>query len=291
MQETIKIMIADLTFDCRTDGDKENELVIFLHGWPETSYMWKKLMSDFSKNGFYCVAPNLRGYSQGACPEEIEQYSLDKLANDVLGIFKFFNKSKFHLVGHDWGAIIGWKLVHDNQDKILSWTGISVPHPNAFSKAMVTDREQIKMSEYVKHFQTPIIPEEQIRKNDFKMLKQLWKNCTAVEIDDYLKVFSNPKQLTASLNYYRSNYDFLKNASKNKTLGSINVPTLFIWGNKDMAIGKYSVSESHQYMKNDYDFLELNSGHWLIQTKYNELKTAISQHILKNKTVPNNGYK
>ena len=282
MQETIKIKIDNLIFDCRTDGRKENELVIFLHGWPETSYMWKRLMSDFSKNGFYCVAPNLRGYSKDACPEEMEQYSLDKLANDVLDIFKFFNKSKFHLVGHDWGALIGWKLVHDNQDKILSWTGISVPHPQAFAKAMAIDKEQIKKSEYVKNFQTPFLPEKQIIKDDFSLLRQLWKNCTTDEINDYLKVFSNPKQLTASLNYYRSNYDFLKDATKNQTLGNINVPTLFIWGNKDIAIGRYAVSESHQFMKSDYEFLELNSGHWLIQTEYNELKTAIRRHISKN---------
>lgn len=283
MQEILKIKIDNLIFDCRTDGDRENELVIFLHGWPETSSMWKKLMSSFSKDGFYCVAPNLRGYSKDACPEGKEYYSLDKLANDVLGIFKFFNKSKFHLVGHDWGAIIGWKLAHDNQEKILSWTAISVPHPQAFGKAMVMDEEQIKMSQYVKSFQSPSLPEKQIKKDNFKMLRKLWKNSNADEIEDYLQVFRNPKQLTASLNYYRSNYNLLRRASKEEILGDINVSSLFIWGNKDLAIGSYSVNESHQYMKNDYEFLELDSGHWLIQTNYQELEKAICNHIIKNK--------
>ena len=37
-------------------------------------------------------------------------------------------------------------------------------------------------------------------------------------------------------------------------------------------------------MKNDYTFLELDSGHWLIQTMYNELKKAITEHILKDKS-------
>ncbi|MEM7485634.1 MAG: alpha/beta hydrolase [Bacteroidota bacterium] len=284
MEATIKIKIDDLTFDCRTDGDKENELVIFLHGWPETSYMWKKLMFSFSKNGFYCAAPNLRGYSKGACPKGKEQYSLAKLAKDVLDISKHLNKSKFHLVGHDWGALIGWQLVHDNPDNILSWTGISVPHPQAFGKAMVTDKEQIKMSEYVQSFQVPTLPEKHIRKDNFKMLRRLWENCKTEEIDDYLSVFSSPKQLTASINYYRSNYKLLRNAAENQILGDITVPTLFIWGNKDIAIGSYSVGESHQYMKNDYEFMELNSGHWLIQTNYDELEKAISKHVAKYKS-------
>lgn len=283
MQETLKIKIGSLTFDCRAHGDTENELVIFLHGWPETSYMWKRLMSSLSEKKFYCVAPNLRGYSKEACPLAIEEYSLDKLAKDVLGIFEFFNKPNFHLVGHDWGALIGWKLAHDHQDKILSWTGISVPHPQAFGKAMVMDEEQIKLSRYVKNFQTPNLPEEQIRKDDFKIVRKLWENCTADEIEDYLKVFSNPKQLTATLNYYRSNYKLLKTAAKNRILGDIHVPTLFIWGNKDIAIGSYSVGEHHQYMKNEYEFLELNSGHWLIQTNYQELKKSITNHVTRNK--------
>ncbi len=282
MKETIQIKIDDLTFDCRTDGDKENELVIFLHGWPETSYMWKKLMSHFSKNGFYCVAPNLRGYSKNACPKGKKHYSLDKLSKDVLGISNFLNKSKFHLVGHDWGAAIGWKVVHDHQDRILSWTGISVPHLQAFGKAIVVDMEQSKMSQYIKDFQLSYLPESRIRKDDFKILKKLWKNSESNEIDNYLEVFKNPKQLTASLNYYRSNYKLLKSAATKQILGDINVPTLFIWGNKDIAIGSYAVSESHQYMKNEYEFLELDSGHWLIQTKYQELKKVITKHIMKN---------
>lgn len=283
MEKIKKIKIDQFTFDCRTNGNKEDELVIFLHGWPETSYMWKKLMSSISKEGFYCAAPNLRGYSKEACPKEIEQYSLDKLANDVIGIFKSFNKPNFHLVGHDWGALIGWKLAHDHQDKILSWTGISVPHPQSFGKAMVMDEEQIKMSQYVKNFQIPHLPEEQIRKDDFKILRKLWEHCPVDQIEDYLKVFSEPNQLTATLNYYRSNYKLLKSAVKTEILGNIYVPTLFIWGKKDMAIGSTSVDENHQYMKNEYEFLELDSGHWLLQTKYQELEEAITNHITRNR--------
>jgi pimeloyl-ACP methyl ester carboxylesterase len=283
MRETIKIKIENLIFDCRTDGDKENELVIFLHGWPETSHMWKKLMSGLSEKGFYCVAPNLRGYSKEACPKGKKHYGLDQLTEDVLNISKFMNKSKFHLVGHDWGAAIGWKVVHDHPENILSWTGISVPHLQAFGKAMVVDSEQGKMSQYIKNFQLPYLPEMQIRKNDFSILKRLWKHSEPNEVDDYLEIFRNPKQLTASINYYRSNYKLLKNAAKDRILGDIHVPTLFIWGTKDVAIGAYSVGESHRYMKNDYEFIALDSGHWLVQTNYQELKKAITRHIDRNR--------
>ncbi len=283
MQETIKIKIDRLIFDCRAVGNKENELVLFLHGWPETSHMWKKLMLRFSKNGFYCIAPDLRGYSKDACPKGKKHYHLDKLAKDVLDISKFLNKPKFHLVGHDWGAAIGWKVVHDHKDSILSWSAISVPHLQAFGKAIVVDQEQNKMSQYIKHFQLPFLPEITIRKNDFRLFKKLWKHSDSSEINEYLRVFRNPKQLTASINYYRSNYKLLKKASKSQILGDIHVPTLFIWGNRDVAIGYYAIGEGHQYMKSDYEFLELDSGHWLIQTNYQELEAAITKHVIRNR--------
>lgn len=78
------------------------------------------------------------------------------------------------------------------------------------------------------------------------------------------------------LNYYRANNSLAKRAGSELILGDINVPTLFIWGNKDVAIGPVAVSNGHKYMKGEYKFLELEAGHWLIQTNYAEIKDAIS---------------
>lgn len=282
MLNTIELKIGDLVFDCRVDGNQESELVILLHGFPETSHMWINLMKDFSDMGFYCVAPNLRGYSKGACPKGVNHYSLDKLAKDVIEIARYFKKSKFHLVGHDWGAAIGWKVVHDHQSEILSWTALSVPHLQGFGTAIVKDDQQRKMSQYIRSFQWPVLPEKKIKKNDFELFRKLWKNSDSDEISDYLTVFRNRNQLTAAINYYRSNYKLLRKAVKGRILGDIHVPTLFIWGNKDLAIGSVSVDNSHQYIKNNYQYIELDTGHWLIQTKYDELRDSILKHIKDN---------
>lgn len=277
-----EIKIGDLEFDCLTSGEPKDPLVLFLHGWPESSYMWKRLMTELSERRFYCVAPDLRGFSKNACPKGKENYALDLLVKDVLDMAHFMDKAQFHLVGHDWGAAIGWKLVHDFKDRILSWTGISVPHIQAFGKAIVLDQEQIKMSQYIRNFQWPLLPERSLRKDDFKIFRKLWKHADSEEVYHNLSIFKNPRQLTASIHYYRSNYKALKAAAKTSILGDIHVPTLFIWGSKDLAISSYAVGESHQYMKNDYEYIELDAGHWLIQTRYDLLKDAITKHIVKN---------
>lgn len=276
-----QIKINDLEFDCRVSGDQQNELVILLHGFPETSHMWIELMNTLTSMGLFCVAPNMRGYSKNACPKGVKNYKIKYLVQDIVDIANSFHKDKFHLIGHDWGAVIGWNIVHDYKERIISWTGLSVPHIEAFFKALETDKEQQQKSSYIKLFSLPFIPEMRIRKNDFEKFRNLWKNSTPEEVTDYLSVFRNKKSLTAALNYYRAN------VGKGKTtpIGNIKIPTLFIWGNKDLAIGGVSVENGHQYMKGDYTYKEVNGGHWLMQTNYTEVTTAITEHISKYKTV------
>jgi len=273
------IQINNLGFDCRVSGNKEHELVILLHGFPESSFMWVDLMKDISPLKFYCIAPNMRGYSKNACPKGKKYYTLDKLSQDILDIVNAVGKKQFHLIGHDWGAVVGWKIVHDQPGSILSWTAMSVPHIKAFSDAMINDEDQQKRSRYVKNFQIPFLPEMNIRKNDFKLFRKLWKSSSVEEVEENLSIFRNKSALTASLNYYRANYKMFRN----NNLGNINVATLFIWGKHDLAIGAVGVENSHQFMKAYYKFLKLDAGHWLIQTKYQEIKTEILEHLLKFK--------
>lgn len=281
MTSTININIRNLVFDGITTGNAENELILLLHGFPESAYMWRNLMQDLAEEGFYCVAPNLRGYSKDACPKGKKQYSLDKLAKDIADIADALGKPTFHLIGHDWGAGVGWQVVHDYQDRIISWTGMAVPHLQAFGRTIMEDPDQKKRSGYIRMFQLPFIPEMRIRKNNFKILTTLWKESEPDEVEANLEIFKNPQQLTAALNYYRGNYKLLKKAPKERILGDIHVPTLFVWGKHDVAIGPTCVNEGHQYIKGDYEYLELDAGHWLIQTQYDTLKENILKHINK----------
>lgn len=279
-----KIPIENLEFDCRVSGNEQNELILFLHGFPETSIMWEKLMGKFSSLGFYCIAPDMRGYSKNACPKGVKNYTLKKLGQDILNLADAVGKNKFHLVGHDWGAGIGWYVVFNNHDRILSWTGLSVPHMSAFGKAIRLDKDQQKRSRYIKGFLLPLLPEMMLRQNNFQKFKRLWAHSSPEEVENYLSVFRKKKSLTAALNYYRANIG----KSNNDRVGDIEAPTLFIWGQNDFAIGSFAVESGHKYMKGPYTFLALHGGHWLIQTNYPEVETAVITHISSYSDIPNN---
>ncbi|MEX0314264.1 MAG: alpha/beta fold hydrolase, partial [Allomuricauda sp.] len=183
-------------------------------------------MDYLASNGFYCIAPDMRGYSKGACPKGTKNYTMHKLKGDILNIADVLGITKFHLIGHDWGSFIGWNIVYHNPEKVISWTALSVPHNKAFAKAYKTDPIQQKKSRYVKLFLLPFVSEYKIRKNDFKGFRRLWKNSSELEVENYLSVFRRKSSLTAALNYYRANLG----RKKMKPIGNIETPTLFIWG-------------------------------------------------------------
>ena len=270
-----QVTIGALTFDCRVSGKPGGECVRLLHGVPETSIMWAGLMEQLSKQGYYCIAPDMRGYSKDACPAGKRHYALGFLVQDILELAGHFGQKRFHLIGHDWGAAVGWHLVHANPGRVLTWTALSVPHPGAFARAYKTDREQHRMSRYIRWFVLPWLPEIYLGRNDLAIFRRLWKRSGPEELANYLSVFRRRRCLTGALNYYRANLGRRQRAP----LGPVRNPTLFIWGKRDMTIGQAAALSKHKYMEGPYTFLPLEGGHWLIQSNFSEVARAISEHL------------
>ena len=98
--------------------------VILLHGFPETSAMYNDMLPSLAAAGFQVVAFDQRGYSPGARPEDMDAYTADKLVADVYAVAAAVGFEEFHLVGHDWGAVVGWVLVFDDTSKVKSWSAL-----------------------------------------------------------------------------------------------------------------------------------------------------------------------
>ena len=269
------VSVDEFTFNCRVSGmENDGEAVILLHGFPETSRMYYDLIPVLVSEGFKVVAPDQRGYSPGARPSKISDYSIDKLSQDVLNIADAFQFEKFHLIGHDWGSAVGWVTVAFHSERVISWTALSVPHLDAFFEAMNNNSEQQRKSQYIKFFKKPILPEFYFSIFGYKYLRDIWRKSSKEEIEKYLEVFKQKGALKASLNWYRAN---MKNDVK--SIGDIAAPTLIVYGLKDMAIGEKSVDESEKYLKGDYKIEKLETGHWLIQESFEAVSKSIINHL------------
>ncbi|MBC8196877.1 MAG: alpha/beta hydrolase [Candidatus Marinimicrobia bacterium] len=268
----------EYTFTCRIGGlENAKETIILLHGFPETSRMWQEFIKLLDDNGFRVIAPDQRGYSPGARPSQISDYSIEKLSKDIIDIADAFKLKSFHLIGHDWGSAVGWQVVANNPRRVLTWSALSVPHLDAFIKSIANNSEQQKKSEYIKFFKKPILPEIYFKICFYKNLKKIWNQSTSAEINSYLEIFKQKNALKSALNWYRANFNEAQDI-----IGEITTPTLIVYGLNDMAIGEDSVDNSIQFLKGKYKIEKLNAGHWLIQEAYNEFSEAILNFINDN---------
>lgn len=276
-----EISIVEITtsknysFKCRIGGSPSaHKVIILLHGFPETSRMWERSMNYFISKGFYVLAPDQRGYSAGARPNNIDEYTIDKLANDIILISKKLKIKNFHLVGHDWGAAVGWYLTAKKPKKIKSFTSLSVPHLNAFSNSLKNNYEQIFKSYYMFIFQIQGLSEFLLRLFNFKLFRSIWDKHEIDEIKSYFKTFEEKNALKSSLNWYRAS-----RFNKILKIEDIMVPTLLIYGERDKYLGRYAIDRTRKYVKGPYKLKIINASHWLIQECFHEVVEEILEHI------------
>ena len=275
-----QIAANGMAFRCRECPGK-GEPVILLHGFPETSHLWLALMQRLGGDGYRCLAPDQRGYSAGARPEGAQHYRYIDLAGDVLAIATAWGVDRFHLVGHDWGAACGWAVAAIAPERLLSWSALSVPHMAAFGRAMRSDPQQQHKSRYIGLFQQPGAAEAFFAASDYAALVAVWNHSAPEQVQDYLTVFTQPGALTAALNWYRGSRG-LDPDDPHVVFGAVATPTLLIWGNQDVAIGRKAVEDTKAFMTGPYRFVELHAGHWLVQEAPDQVAHEIATHLARN---------
>lgn len=277
----VSISANDMSFRARVagfDGDTNKPLVVLLHGFPVTSVMWIEVIDPLAQAGYRVIAFDQRGYSPHARPEDLADYAIGNLVSDVFAVAKSVGAARFHLVGHDWGAGVGWAALLSQPDSIISWTGLSIAHPAAFGDALVNDPDQQERSGYFAFFQTPWLPEIVFSFNDFSMLRTaIYASMSTEQEQEYIQVFSEPGALTAALNWYRAMT--VGPGTQNTNSQEVEVPTLFIWGNKDEAVGRVAIDAMSNYMKGPYKNIELDAGHWLMEDNPTLITQELLQHI------------
>lgn len=280
-----QIKANGLEFTCRTIGSpSDGPAIILLHGFPETSHMWESTMQHLHEQGYYCMAPDMRGYSPNARPKGRKNYAIELIAKDIVALAAAKQLTNFHLMGHDWGSAIGWSIVGLYPKLVRSWVALSVPHLSALSNAVKYDEQQKKMSSYARVFQLSFLPEAVLKAKDFKRLKEsCWYLSTPEQVAVYKEVFGGKRALTTCLHYYRKNWKKMIKIAEGLNISAIKTPTTLIWGDKDTALGRKSIEDTQQYMKGAYELVELDASHWLIQDKPEAVWKAMDAHLAKHK--------
>jgi pimeloyl-ACP methyl ester carboxylesterase len=258
----VRIKANSMEFRARAAGfaNRGGEGVILLHGFPETSIMWKPLLDKLSAAGYRAIAYDQRGYSPGARPFAQNDYTKGKIATDVLAVADAAGFDRFHVIGHDFGGAIAWTVADRYPQRVLSLTSLSMPHPTALAEALADPDSQLRRSSYVLFYRLPVLPELVLGFNKASFLEYLkWQDHPPEQIEEYERVFGEPGALHAALNWYRA-FEF----RSLDPVGKVRPPTLFIWGREDGAFGRVAATETVNYMDGAYRLHTVAAGHNLM---------------------------
>jgi pimeloyl-ACP methyl ester carboxylesterase len=270
-------------FRCRQAGS-EGEPVVLLHGFPETSAQWSELMLELVAAGYRCLAPDQRGYSPGARPADVAEYALDRAVSDVIALADAVGFDRFHLVGHDWGAAVGWNLLREHAQRVASWVALSVPHLASYGAAFELPEHRDKVA-YISDILVPGRVEAALSQNGFERLYQSWALSGPQHVHDYESVFRQPGALTAMLCWYRATFGDRARRERAFAPFEVSTPTLTLWGNRDHAVGRPATLGERKLMRGPYRFVELDAGHWLMHEAGEVCRREILAHLRSHPSV------
>jgi pimeloyl-ACP methyl ester carboxylesterase len=271
-----------LTFEVAQAGEGDH-LVLMLHGFPELHYSWRRQMPMLAEKGYRVWAPNLRGYGASDRPEGIEAYRIRTLAQDVAALIDASGASKVTLVAHDWGAIIAWHFAILKIRPLEGLVILNVPHPRCARRELKKWR-QLRKSWYIFFFQLPAIPEWLLGRSKAAPIARIFRESAVnkalfqrEEVKPYREAAARPGALTAMLNYYRA---LLRLPDARDTgAGFVEVPTLVLWGEQDVAIDIHVLDGMEQYVEDLTLRRFPEASHWVQQDIPDEINAALSDWL------------
>ncbi|XP_050224392.1 uncharacterized protein LOC126674065 [Mercurialis annua] len=292
----------------------EGPVILFLHGFPELWYTWRHQILALSSLGYRAVAPDLRGYGDTEAPPSSSSYSCLHIVGDLWALIDHLRVDRVFVVGHDWGAIMGWYLCLFRPDKVRAFFCLSVPFRPRNPKIKPLESMQLLFGDdfYICRFQAPGEIESEIAKfgaaevikkiltdrkpgpsclskeNAFGICKEnpitLPSWLTEADIDYYASKF-NEKGFTGALNYYRA-MDLSWELTAPWTGEPVKVPVKYVVGEVDMVYTTPGMKEfvhggGFNYyvpLLDDVVVLE-GAGHFINQEKPEEINDLIYNFI------------
>lgn len=284
-----------VSLECRMAGLEGRPLMLFLHGFPEAAFVWDEMLSHFSaleNGGYWCVAPNLRGYAGSSSPTEVSAYRAKYVVQDLVALKQSLSPDAplACLVAHDWGGAVAWNMANQHPQLMQKLAIINSPHPGTFLRELQASPEQQAASAYMNFLIRPDA-EVLLVQDDYRRLWAFFTNMGAVDGPyawlteevkaQYREVWS--QGLTGALNYYRASplrpprvEDAAAAAiALPASMLEILVPTLVLWGMQDIALPPGLIDGLEDYIPALTLKRIADASHWLVH----EQPDLVAQHI------------
>ena len=261
----------------------EGEPIVLLHGWPQHWWSWRHHIGPLAQSR-RVICPDLRGL--GWSEDRSGDFSKDALADDVLAVLDELGHDRVALVGHDWGAFVGFLLTLRVPERFSGFVALSMPHPwvrRDLSPALVLQLAQLW---YQVVMASPVLGPSLVRSGRFPagVLKgaRAQGRWTDEELATYVDVLAEPEGVRASQAYYRT---FLLRELPGLIAGRLSrqhlsVPTRLLVGGEDQ-IAKYIDLSGHEDHTDDMRVERVpGAGHFLPEERTELVLERIREFLL-----------
>ena len=284
-----------VTLSCRSAGKKGRPVLVFLHGFPEAAFVWDEILTHFAKaenGGYFCIAPNLRGFELSSAPTDVSAYRPKHLVQDIAALIELEGGQIECLVAHDWGGAVAWNLAAQQPHWMKKLAIVNSPHPGTFLRELQHSSSQQAASAYMNFLIRPDA-ERLLAEEDFRRLFEFFmpfvsgqKNLGPRKTPDWLTEtvraqYRNVWQrgLTGPLNFYRASPlrpgPEIANVAIPRELLDVSLPTLVLWAMDDIALPPGLLDGLADYVPR----MELKkiegATHWIIH----EQPALVAQHL------------
>lgn len=303
-----------LDFFVAEAGEPDRPLVLMLHGFPECWASWRYQISVLAESGYHAVAPDLRGYGESAKPAAVQAYSQQELIADVIALIDALGHERALLVGHDWGAALGWQVARTHPERIAGYMALSVPYggpaPEPPTEAM--KRRFGEHFFYMLYFQQPEVPERELEADIRDSLRRIYFALSAeadaasvfaprkdggfldtmpvparqpnwmreVDLDYYVSRFEK-SGFRGPINWYRA-MDLYWRQTRNDRNWRISVPTAYVAGRQDpvVAMNRKALERMPDYLEDHRgSWLLDNCGHWTQMEQAHQVSSLLLEFI------------
>ena len=277
------------------------KLIVFLHGFPEFWYAWRKQLEEFGRD-FIAVAPDMRGYNLSSKPAAVEEYDIGKLVGDVRALVEYLaaaqhlGAARCVLVGHDWGGAVAWATAIACPEIVERLVIVNAPHPKIFERELRENPKQQEASQYMLVFRSAQA-EAMMSANNFAMMQEtiLGEGMRQGYISEadrkaYVEAWSQPGALTGGLNYYRAaevgpgggGHEAFKMKHPAASF-EVKMPTLLIWGEKDPYILTGNLEGLERYVPKLTVERIPDATHWVVHEKPARVNELIRDFLAASK--------
>lgn len=262
-------------------GPADGPLLIFLHGFPEFWYGWRRQIEHFAGLGYRVWAPDQRGYNLSDKPDGVRAYTLDTLAADVVGLIDAAGCAQAGIVGHDWGSAVTWWTALKRPERVRRAAILNVPHPAWMARNMRRNPAQLLKSWYIFFFQIPRLPEALVRANRYAAAARSLiassrpGTFTATDLDRYREAWARTDGLKTMIHWYRAMFQ----APSPLTSLRVRIPLLMIWGAKDRFLGRELAQPSIDLCDDGRLVFIDEASHWVQHEEPDRVNALLSEFL------------